>query len=78
MLPSCAIYRCAIYRCATWEGPSEVSRSRREVPALANSTNAAIKIAVLIPTSQLIHKKGSEKLKAKLGAAVGRDISQLR
>lgn len=78
MLPRCAIYRCAIYRCATWEGPSEVRRSRREVPALANSTNAAIKIVVLILTSQLIHKKGSEKLKTKLGAAVGRDISQRR
>lgn len=78
MLRSCAIYRCAIYRCATWDGPSEVSRSRREVPALANSTNAAIKIVGLILTSQPINKKGSEKLQTKLGAAVGRDISQLR
>lgn len=49
-------------------------------PLPANIINAAIKIFVLILTSesQLINKKGNEKLKNKLDAAVGLDVSQLR
>lgn len=58
-----------------------VSESQRWAAALpANIINAAIKIFVLILTSesQLINKKGNEKLKNKLNAAVGLAVSQLR
>lgn len=58
--------------------PVQLARLSHACSSLANIINAAIKIFVLIltPESQLINKKGNEKLKNKLSAAVGLAGSQ--
>lgn len=57
--------------------PLQITAPSQGVPT-ANAVNAAIKMFVLILTSesQLINKKGSGKLKNKLNAAVGLAGSQ--